>query len=37
MHNSDWQKKPLEVLKEIKAILSNLWKINSPWVLDEKN
>ena len=34
---SNWKKKPLEKLKRIKAILSTLYKITSPWALDTGN
>ena len=37
MHASNWKKKPLKILKRIKAILSTLKEINLAWVLDEQN
>ena len=35
MHASNWNKKPLKVLK-IKIIFWVLHEINSPWVLNEE-
>ena len=37
MHASNWKKKPIEVLKRLKIILSTNQNIKSLYVLDEEN